>query len=172
MAAYDYHLINQPYSFQTQIAERLSTVLKKIERDVEEPDLYNLARCVLRLNPEERKPAALLVNDAWIAADSPIKTNKGKYTRALAVDLHVNTSRGTELTNMSAKARSKFQGNEGSLPPLEPSTPAIPTARKNVEIGKEICRQLGIEARNESGVLPSMGVTISEKAKQRGDSEA
>ena len=87
--------------------------MKKIERDVEEPDLYNLARCVLRLNPEERKPAALLVNDAWIAADSPIKTNKGKYTRALAVDLHVNTSRGTELTNMSAKARSKFQGNEG-----------------------------------------------------------
>ena len=62
--------------------------------------------------------------------------------------------------------------NAGSLPPLEPSTPAIPTARKNVEIGKEICRQLGIEARNESGVLPSMGVTISEKAKQRGDSEA
>jgi serine/threonine protein kinase len=159
MVAYDYNLLSKPTMFQGQITESVATVLVTIKREVTEPDLYGLAKCLLCLMPIERKPASDLVDHPWVVAESPVKRardacpaggasagDRGIEGNVLPRNLHVDTSRGKEFTNMSAKARSKFEGDERALPPLEPDTPKLPTARKSVEIGKGILRHLEITA--------------------------
>ena len=148
-----------PVYTQGQITESVAAVLVAIKKEVTEPDLYGLAKCLLCLMPIERKPAADLVDHPWVVAESPVKRavaggpggvapldDGGVGNNALPRNLHVDTSRGKEFTNMSAKARSKFHGDERALPPLEPDTPKLPTARKSIEIGKGILRHLEITA--------------------------